>query len=453
MKFPRLTGEPPPLRGKGRLFKTHERSIIPMPLNDVIRKRPGRLRRRGTLRLGTTVPTRKGGKRPQATDHFVMKDAQDLIPFYGEAPTSLPIHFPYKDFDRNVEGFHRVWCSGLCVCQGDGDVVINALPFTTKRDEEGRMHVYKAKGDRLVDSGVAVSSFDWNGYSFESGEIVTCPGSGNEPIYPHCEVCKPSIVIKVMIRDSRCARYGYYQISTRSVANYLHFRTVWNELTDYGRLDVPMNSVPFVISIAPAGTMYKDPKDKSWHVTEKWFLRLELEPKVVEKLEAGREHRLGLLLSGTDPYAIRAALPAEIQDQPFEVVPDPLAEDPTETPPLSPEERGEDPDVVIDGETGEITQVLLEDGPPEEPPPGLEAPTRPAVAWPDQIVKAVIEAKIASPRRNVEAMLALTTFIDPKTPVDVVLKWGKLYRAARATLEPKEAAAQADQKLKEDMDS
>lgn len=305
-----------------------------MPLKDVLKKRKGRLARLGIIRLGYQVPNKSGkGTHPEAADHFVLTDAKELAEFYGDHPKELPIHFPYVDFDKNIEAYHRVWAGGICVCQGDGDIVHGSLPFTTKRDDKKRMHVYKAPGDRLVDSGIALEAFDWNGQHFKAGDAIPCPGAHSD-LYPQCECCKPNIVLKVMIRDVRCARFGYYQIGTRSMRNYLHFDKVMDTITEGGSVEVPMNAVPFILRIAPAGSLYQDEK-KWWRTTEKFFLQLEVAPDTMRKIEAGRTRRLEMLLAGNTDEPLRLDAPTS---QIIDPEPEPESEEPTTTPPLSPQE-------------------------------------------------------------------------------------------------------------------
>lgn len=307
-----------------------------MPLKDVLSKRTGQLARLGVIRLGYLEPNKKGdGMHPVPADHFVLKDAEDLIPYFESEPTELPVRFPYVDFDRNIEAFHRCWVTGLCVCKGDGDVVHGALPFKTRTDDKGRVHVYRDAGDPLVDAGVALRDFTWNGKQFHKGDTVPCPGSENPALYPHCECCAPSIVLKVMIDHEEAIRFGYYQVSTRSLRNYLHFVDVMDEITEHGRVEVPMNAVPFLLRIAPATTTYQDEK-KVWQTTEKYFLQLEVRQRTMRTLQAGRERRLEAMLTGAaSPRARGEDLDApRLPGGPaLAPVPEPEAEEPPESPP------------------------------------------------------------------------------------------------------------------------
>ena len=365
-----------------------------MPLNDALKKRTGRLSRLGVIRLGWMEPNASGrGDHPVASDHFLLKDADYLIPFFGEEPTELPIHFPYANFDRNIEGYHRVWAGGgasrkggVCVCQGDGDFVVSALPFRCqiKPDKNGvdRAHVYREPGDFLVDNGVARCDFAWNGTSFKEGDTVPCPGSDHDA-YPHCKACRPSVILKVAIRDKRAARFGYYQISTSSISNYMHFRYVWDSITNDGQLPIPMSSVPFVLRIAPGATMYQD-SSKMWTPTERFFLQLELEPKVEQARQASIERGFEAFLEGRpDPMLTPriAAVVADDMPDSEDAAPPPWAETqdaeyedemPTGDPFLNGDYHGAPPDPDT---REDLREVQEDESKPTEPVPLVPAPT------------------------------------------------------------------------------
>jgi len=286
-----------------------------MPLNDVLEKGDiGRHKKLGTIRLGWQEPNANGrSEHPVASDHFVMTDAQYLTQFFGEEPTQLPIFFPFDTFDKNIEAYHRLWAggkrkgSGICICQGNGDMVLSALPFKATRDKDpdgnDRVRVSRAPGDRRVSYGKAAIDFAWDEHKFSAGDTVPCPG-GDHDLYTHCAACNPSIVLKVMIRDVRAARFGYWQISTRSLANYKHFVSVWDSITDGGKIPIPMNQAPFILSIAPGNTLYQD-KNKNWASREAFYLQLELDPIVAQIEQDARSRRFVAMLQGrVDPMMV-----------------------------------------------------------------------------------------------------------------------------------------------------
>jgi hypothetical protein len=288
-----------------------------MPLKDV--QGLGDLTKLGNIRLGWTEPTQSGYEMPVASDYFVLVDAPFLAEVLGEKPASLDIHFPYPSFDDNISADYRVWAggrtkgSGISVCQGDGELVHSALPFKVTVDKKDRTHVNRAPGDRLVSYGKAAIDFQWGEHVFQEGERVPCPGS-SKGTYPHCAACSPSILVKVMIRKPiEAARWGYWQIATRSLRNYKHFMGVWASITNGGKIPIPMNDVPFVLRIMPGNTLFQNQKDQMWSSREAFFLKLEVDQKVAELVEGARNRRFVAMLEGrVDPMLI-PQLSAELE--------------------------------------------------------------------------------------------------------------------------------------------
>ncbi len=298
--------------------KFYEQKGQEMPLKDV--QGLGDLTKLGNIRLGWTEPTQSGYERPVAADFFVLKDAPFLEQLLGEKPNCIAIHFPYPNFDDNISADYRVWAGGrtkgkgISVCQGDGEAVHSALPFKVSVDKNGRTHVNRAPGDRLVSYGRAAVNFEWGEHSFMERDEVPCPGS-EKGRYPHCEVCSPSILVKVMIRKPvEAARWGYWQIATRSIRNYKHFVGVWASITNGGQIPIPMNDVPFVLRIMPGNTLFQNQKDGMWGAREAFFLKLEVDQKVAELVEGARERRFVAMLEGRgDPTRIAPLLSAELE--------------------------------------------------------------------------------------------------------------------------------------------
>jgi len=327
-----------------------------MPLTDIdkadVKTPKGWLARLGVLRLGwqEEIPG-KDYTRPVKSDHFVMKDAPALVPVFGEEPRELPIRFPFKDFNRNIDASYKLWAGGIPVCVGDGTDVQSALPFTVRVDDKGATRVYRAKGDRLVSNGLAACPFKWGEAAFEMGDVVPCSGASLD-LHPQCSACSPNIIIKIMINDVRCARWGYYQISTRSIRNYRHLKSVWASITDDGKLDIPMSVVPFRLKIVPGGTIYQG-NDKSWNKGESFFLDLQVEPRIVEKLQASMDGRIVAMLEGR-PYVMPTAQIAAVASMGD---PEPEADEPA--PPPWVEEQAQD-----DGpEEAQFEEVEPEDTP------------------------------------------------------------------------------------------
>lgn len=280
-----------------------------------------RFNRLGVIRLGTKVfwckggsgkdahksyPTRWAGEGREAcgkcgkvrtglTDrntspfqpgHFVLWDAPEVLAFYRDKGIDetdvreIDIMFPFADRDQNFIASYQVWAGGDCVCQGDGELVDHAIP--TKAYQDGRgWHVKKADGETLVANGMACRPFGWNGTDFAEGDHVPCGGSGEEKLYPHCNLCKLNSMLKVMMSDPELFRMGYYRISTGSGRNYDHLDTMFDMLPEN------VQGIYFQLRLAEEATQYKD-KDGKTRKTTKWFLHLEPNPKYMRDLYARR---------------------------------------------------------------------------------------------------------------------------------------------------------------------
>jgi len=244
-----------------------------------------RLNRLGIVRLGhKETGTRKNGSTytyPVQDDHFLLHDARDIEEFYHKKGISevreLDVLLPYPDIPRNFPTWYQVWAGGVLVCQGDGEYVAHATPFTCAVSQRGSVSVRNAPGDTLIANGVAQVPFDWNGDHFAEGDHVPCPGAAKET-YPHCAACRLSSVLKVMMADPALFRFGYYQISTGSGQNY---DTIMGTLEAMPADRV--NGVPFKLSMVERQTSYQD-TDGQRKKTTKWFLQLEPDPEITRQL-------------------------------------------------------------------------------------------------------------------------------------------------------------------------
>lgn len=252
-----------------------------MAIKDRTRRRLVRL---GVIRLGFLKKSERTGKAyPVQADHFVLRDAEEIAAYYAERGIEkvreLDVLLPFPDIERNFTAYYQVWAGGVLVCQGDGEYVQYATPFTTSIDDKKRTHVKNAPGDTLVSNGVALTGFTWNGTQFVEGEIVPCPGAAKDA-YPHCQACRLSAMLKVMMADPELFRFGYYQISTGSGRNYD---------TIMGTLEAMpadrLSGIPFKLRMVEGQTTYKDTDGKRKKTT-KWFLQLEPDPAITRELYA-----------------------------------------------------------------------------------------------------------------------------------------------------------------------
>ena len=252
-----------------------------MPIKDRKRRRLVRL---GVIRLGYLEERkRQNGSTytfPKQADHFLLHDAPEIQEFYAaqgiDKVRELDVLLPFPDIDRNFDANYQVWAGGVLVCQGDGEYVSYATPFTTEIKGD-RTSVKNASGDTHVSNGVAQIAFDWNGAHFEPGELVPCPGAAQD-LYPHCKACKLSCMLKVMMADPALFRMGYYQISTSSGRNH---DTILGTLETLPAESV--NGISFKLRMVEGATSYKD-KDGTRKKGTRWFLQLEPDPTITRKL-------------------------------------------------------------------------------------------------------------------------------------------------------------------------
>lgn len=346
-----------------------------MPIRDRSNRRLIRL---GFIRLGHKEKgTRADGSTyeyPVQDDHFLLHDAPEIEKFYHEQGIDkvreLDVLLPFPDIDRNFPTWYQVWAGGVLVCQGDGEYVDNATPFTanisTSRKGVQRTSVRNAPGDTLVNHGVAQSAFDWGDAHFEAGEHVPCPGAA-KGMYPHCAACKLSSVLKVMMADPELFRLGYYQISTGSGKNYD---------TIMGTLEVlpadRVNGYPFKLRLVEEQTSYQD-TDGQRKKTDKWFLQLEPDPEITRQLYLRQTSRM---LGAPEPRSAPMLDDGMARDWGFDSEdapgPPPYAEDQMrepyedETPTGDPLLNGDLHGAPMDADASEDHQEVLED---ESKPP------------------------------------------------------------------------------------
>ena len=254
-----------------------------------------RLVRLGVIRLGYRKKNKAGTEYPVQADHFVLRDAEEIAAFYSERGIEkvreMDVLLPFPDIERNFTAYYQVWAGGVLVCQGDGEYVQYATPFTTFVDKKERTHVKNAPGDTLVSNGVALTAFTWNGAEFIEGEIVPCPGDKKDA-YPHCQACRLNAMLKVMMADPELFRFGYYQISTGSGRNYD---------TIMGTLEAMpadrLSGIPFKLRMVEGQTTYKDADGKRKKTT-KWFLQLEPDPAITRELYA---RAVSVMVEGPQP--------------------------------------------------------------------------------------------------------------------------------------------------------
>lgn len=262
-------------------------------LKDRDKTKPRRLSRLGIIRLGhkeTKVKTGAGGKSyevsyPVQDEHFVLTDAPEIAEHYGPTPVELDIMLPFPDIERNFDASYTVWAGGVLVCKGDGEFVSDAVPFKVETKDNGKVSVYNAPGDTLVNQGVAQRAFTWGREKFEPGDTVPCPGAA-KGMYPHCAACKLSAILKMLMAKPELFRLGYYQLATGSGSNYdsimFTLELIRGDTDDpitgeKRRGSRPVSGIPYKLRMVKRAFTFTDENGKR-QKTEKMFLQLEPDP-------------------------------------------------------------------------------------------------------------------------------------------------------------------------------
>lgn len=122
----------------------------------------------------------------------------------------------------------------------------------------------------------------------------------------------------------------------------------------------------------------------------------------------------------------------------------------------TPEEMG----AQVDGETGDLIEMPTQ--PPAPQPLDVDHAADIAEAkrelhdlgdvgrkaWPSAVVTAIIDAHLAGNVPNTVGMLNLSKIVQPSDELEFILTWANHYRNARASKEPAEAAAWADEQVR-----
>jgi len=171
----------------------------------------------GRIRLGIKKVNKKGVEYPVETDYFVLSDAMDLVPHYGQQPKELLVFLPYQERDRNFRAFYELFKTGGLYCQGDGEFI------NWQIDPAG-------SGETVIRDGHVIQKYtEENGESYADGSQVPCSGRNRKdmPLYQRCTNCRARAILFVLIRDPKDPlklvgnRLAYYRISTGSIHNII----------------------------------------------------------------------------------------------------------------------------------------------------------------------------------------------------------------------------------------
>lgn len=183
------------------------------PMLDIQPRTP-RLTRLGVIRLGVKRTSRNGKEYPAEVDHFVLKDAPELVAAYGNEPKELLIYLPFESLDENLVAWHELWYRSGLVCRGNGETIQKLV-----KSGQG---VVVANGE--VKEAYADHDLNGEAYKFTPGDRVGCPGLDHN-LWARCARCRPSALFIVMVRDPERPtqlvndRLGYYQVRTSSFHN------------------------------------------------------------------------------------------------------------------------------------------------------------------------------------------------------------------------------------------
>jgi hypothetical protein len=229
-----------------------------------------RLKRAGIIRLGHKEVAKSGKEYPVADDHFVLKDAPELIEVYGAEPRRLNVYLPFDEPDRNFPAWHQLWAAGGLLCRGDGQTVEYAVDPPT--------------GEVIVRKGAATRSGTFAGIKMSEGHPVNCPGLAHG-LYARCRDCRPNAVLIVLVRE--VPRLAYYQVATGSIHNIVNLTGQMRWVKEnVGRLQ----GVPFILELRP--DKISTPGSNGKRVRrEKYLLHLEPDPEWVRACLAEMHRR------------------------------------------------------------------------------------------------------------------------------------------------------------------
>lgn len=190
----------------------------------------------GKIRLGVRKTNRAGKEYPSSVPHFVLKDAPELIPIYGETPTEIDILFPSDDPEVCIP-YYYMWFAGG-IKDKDGNVV------------GGKLQCY-GNGEKA--------------WQIAKRDPVTRIAPERECLAEKCpdwkkngtQQCKQTMKIHVMI--PRASLYGVYRIDTTS---WNTINAMVNQVTMMKNAFGRLAGIPFRLVREPTNTRYMDDKGK-----------------------------------------------------------------------------------------------------------------------------------------------------------------------------------------------
>lgn len=258
----------------------------------------------GRIRLGIKKVSRNGKEYPAEVDYFVLNDAPDLIPLYGNKPKELLVYLPHQTLDRNFRTFYALYKSGGMYCQGDGEFI--------------RWAIDPVKGAEVVikDGFTILPYEEEDGTEICRGKRIECSGKERKrtPLYPRCEDCGMHGLLHIIVRDPKEPyrwannRLAYYQMSTGSFYNIVGLTESLNTMVMLAsNMNKSLAGIPLILRRTERTMAVTTDKGRS-QVT-KHFLALEADPAWVEYAS------LGLVAHSMDkPIEDLMALPEGVID-------------------------------------------------------------------------------------------------------------------------------------------
>jgi len=236
--------------------------------------------RQGKIHLGVKVTKKRADgaevSYPSEVDFFVLKDAPELIPFYGEKPTSLNVMLPSARFEREnlvqylekviPQYLKRYRTSGL-LCKGDGETA------TSINEETGAMEEQSCPCDYL-----------------DKGE------------------CRRIGILRIRVQE--IASFGIYQITTSSFNSIVNLNSFIRDLCEHclvNRIDISQVKLILKRIESDVQRLEKGKVRKSTH----HIMALDLDPRFYKSLD---EVRIKALQAGMGPTPQALPPPDESPD-------------------------------------------------------------------------------------------------------------------------------------------
>jgi len=251
----------------------------------------------GTIRLGAKVKTASGGERPDNTSYFVLHDAPQVIPVYGDMPGEIDICFPSDDLDAAVPTWLKWWRPGAK--GADGKAISGIL---------------RCRGDGPDENGKPGTALYYDKTDPKTGEVPTRPCLGERcPDWNDARgnrQCKPNMQIYAFL--PKVSPYGVFKISTTS---WTTIKSLYDQLTWLKKLNHDkIRGIPF--KLAKVQKSWKT-YDKNGNEQKRTQWVVVIKPLEDQKEIDAMRHSVNLLSQAPVTWSA----PPELSEVPIEDVP------------------------------------------------------------------------------------------------------------------------------------